>query len=1231
MGFFSVLGHANVHGPFYIPLFSFEGDWNNTCEPLSEHCFSEWLVLPEKPLMLTFFQFIYLTNRSVDEFTENIQPDFVCFDRKKCPTLLHEIVPIELIDGLTCFRTSELTSTDSMESFDSLMHEFSLHASKCWKLGNESSCTNAFDFFCEKSLKCISFHRVRDGFQDCFYEEDELFPSCSLNDTNRFQCQFDQNKCLSPIVIGNGVEECIQGEDEDISMKNNINQMKPYSTLCHGTSAQGRIDYSYPDESYCQWWPCDNPYVHCDQIWDCPNGIDELNCPNSTCSFNEHHCQNEVLNISYCLPISEIADKRIEDCYSDIVRDLYFTNGSIIDSSRYYSWNTSQCIHGDQICSYPQITSIPQQTICLQLRQPPMLFLINTMKSIDTEQELCKLDINIIVQRDEAFLKTFRFGNFPATSSSSAVQRPRIVSDQKKTLSHINISHKWFCHRGIVVLYGLNQTKKCLCPPSYFGSRCEWQNERISLTLEFLSPRATFTTLIFEMIIMLIDKEGHIAPNHEQILYIPARDCKTKFNLYLIYPNRPKKLSSNYSIRIDLFDKLTLNFWTSWYLSIPFSFLPVNRISSQLFIPKIQETQSCSLSCGIHGRCVRYSNKNKNSSFYCRCNPGYSGAFCNVNYFRNCSSDSLSLASSICVCPLEKFGSYCYLKQSICEPNPCEHGGHCVPSDDRIASQSLTCFCKDGYFGLRCEYFSNRIVVNLDKTIISNSSFIFIYFITSFDDVEHDQSTMLKKIPIGNDSIRIYTSKPFHLLFIQLLNESFYLIIRRERFLPSEMIETEVLPKQRCSNVTDLFNSTMMELKGMQRQKFYPYLCRENTELMCFYDDNLTCICDLDRFANCFVFNHSINHDCQGYNDCQNGGKCFQNTQKCPTTSTCVCEECFYGSRCQFSTQGYIISLDPILGYHIKPNVVWNRQPPIVKVSVAFTVLLLIFGLVSGLLSILTFRMEKSKEVGCGHYLLTSSIISIVMIFVLIFKFCHLLLSQMEIIQNRSVLFVNCLITEIVLKVLLVSNEWLIASVAIERLINVMRGVNFDKNKSKKVAKRVIPLLCLLITVSHIHDPIYRQLIDDLDGDERRVWCFVDYPSSIKLYNSSITLIHFLGPFSINLIAALLTIKYLVRNRSNIKSDTSFGKELYRHKHLLFPPAILVLLGSPRLIITFISGCMRSPRDPWLYLLGYFIAFVPSMLTFFIFVLPSDTYTQQFRTFIQRYIRRLQRNLTHFS
>ena len=51
----------------------------------------------------------------------------------------------------------------------------------------------------------------------------------------------------------------------------------------------------------------------------------------------------------------------------------------------------------------------------------------------------------------------------------------------------------------------------------------------------------------------------------------------------------------------------------------------------------------------------------------------------------------------------------------------------------------------------------------------------------------------------------------------------------------------------------------------------------------------------------------------------------------------------------------------------------------------------------------------------------------------------------------------------------------------------------------------------------------------------------------------------------------------------------------------------------PRLIISFLSECTESARDPDLYLARYFISFIPPLLVFVLFVLPSKYYRKEFK------------------
>ena len=119
------------------------------------------------------------------------------------------------------------------------------------------------------------------------------------------------------------------------------------------------------------------------------------------------------------------------------------------------------------------------------------------------------------------FSRATRLGYFPPlTTNYSSPTTPKYDQTQKDSLQ-IDASLVQYCHRGIAVLMSTNGTKTCLCPPNYFGNQCQWQNQRVSLTLQFIWRSTAPATVIFQAAIMLIDEYGQIAPNSDHIIYIP--------------------------------------------------------------------------------------------------------------------------------------------------------------------------------------------------------------------------------------------------------------------------------------------------------------------------------------------------------------------------------------------------------------------------------------------------------------------------------------------------------------------------------------------------------------------------------------------------------------------------------------------------------------------------------------------------------------------------------------
>ncbi|CAF5173024.1 unnamed protein product, partial [Rotaria magnacalcarata] len=245
-------------------------------------------------------------------------------------------------------------------------------------------------------------------------------------------------------------------------------------------------------------------------------------------------------------------------------------------------------------------------------------------------------------------------------------------------------------------------------------------------------------------------------------------------------------------------------------------------------------------------------------------------------------------------------------------------------------------------------------------------------------------------------------------------------------------------------------------------------------------------------------------------------------------------------------------------------------------------------------------------------------------------KFWFVVFTHIDQSTNRRILYGGCVFLEIVLKVSLHMSNWLNAFVALERMVTVVRGVNFNKKRSKSIARWTVRLLPFVILSTLSHEFVYRGLFDDYE--EQRIWCVFRYSRSIEKYSTAIQLFHFIAPFFINLFSAIFIIFNIARHRSITRIQHTYEQQLLQqfneHKQLVVSPIVLVILSVPRLLISLFSGCVKISRSPWLYLLGYFISFIPSSFIFVIFVVPSTLYKKQFRESISGWRRFITREST---
>ncbi|CAF4328193.1 unnamed protein product [Rotaria sp. Silwood2] len=960
-----------------------------------EHC----PVLFEFPPVPILFGHVRLMYESAKVVSTISLPSYVCYNEVLCKDFLPATVHL---NDSTCRHIDQigLREISKYKSFESLVKEIKEIFRTCTIIPNGTyDCNHANAYRCENSTKCISKYRLVDGIKDCPFQDDETFnASCTLNDSHsRFQCFNDEKRCFVPLIVGNKYVDCPEGDDEEPQVLLQKQHHIYFQTICDGQEDLIPItigERNETDETECEYWACNSTYNRCDGIWACYNGADEVNCEGSTCPPLQHMCvfpsdRNKV----QCLPINRTGDGVIDCIGGSDERQYCRTLHSDDKLLRFYCSNDSKCIDTYDLCNgNSDCLFADDEQFCGELT---------------TEFKTHFSSLNDFDKPKSVYFVLHNILTYPPNLISNPSQRisASVQSPLTKTAFNTNFRSDWAwrCNRGIDIRVRMsdytNESHNCLCPPSYYGDTCQYQNQRVSVTLQLRVASAWRT--LFTALILLINHEGKIE-SHDQIEYLPIRDCQTKFHIYLLYSTRPKDYTNNYSVHIDVFNKFTLKYHASWTFPILFPFLPVYPLAIQLTLPilPLEPVQDCPFPC-VHGQCTKYTNT-QNTSF-CRCDPGWSGSQCTIQHRCNCALGSLCINPLICLCPYGTFGSRCFLRQQPCQSDVCSNNGRCVADYVRpgvVNANEYTCICSQGYTGSRCELRETRIDLSfMDSVVIPES--LFIHFIETQAHSPHIQTILLKRIPLDQASLTIYTSIIFNIAFVQLQN-NYYLIILSELPMIAANISTQITLSQQCASVQDSFDGSIANQHLLRRIKHYHIPCQHRNELVCFYDDIHMCLCDLSRHANCFKFEHNATHDCYGLNPCENEGQCFQDDPKCPSSSICVCDKCFYGTRCQFSTKGFSLSLDVILGYQIRPNVPLSQQFTVVKVAIVFTITIYVLGTINGLMSIITFREKETRTVGCGLYLLISSITSIITMNVLLLKVRFLVASQMGLITSQK-------------------------------------------------------------------------------------------------------------------------------------------------------------------------------------------------------------------------------------
>ncbi len=270
---------------FYLKCLLTDGN-NDGCDDAIDDfyllCENRIIFYPSAPVLRPYVQTLYIPG----EMTSTLIPSYVVFDGSiKCvghrtsseadskPTGWFEFAFSFPFDSLFCLKFGTMNFSDP---------QLYKH---CWHNMKQS-------FLCEKSLQCISKHRLRNKIDDCKDESDELDgQECYITKQHRLNCSGNQSLCLLVSHIGNEVLDCNKGNDEYIrQLKWNLADRlcsAPDSKECNVLKSYIRSPSSVTMEE-------NNKVLlfrrYCDTFWDLPKGFDESLCNNWKCPKYHYQC-----------------------------------------------------------------------------------------------------------------------------------------------------------------------------------------------------------------------------------------------------------------------------------------------------------------------------------------------------------------------------------------------------------------------------------------------------------------------------------------------------------------------------------------------------------------------------------------------------------------------------------------------------------------------------------------------------------------------------------------------------------------------------------------------------------------------------------------------------------------------------------------------------------------------------------------------------------------------------
>lgn len=425
----------------------------------------------------------------------------------------------------------------------------------------------------------------------------------------------------------------------------------------------------------------------------------------------------------------------------------------------------------------------------------------------------------------------------------------------------------------------------------------------------------------------------------------------------------------------------------------------------------------------------------------------------------------------------------------------------------------------------------------------------------------------------------------------------------------------------------------------------YHRVCQDE-KLLCFRDDVYVCICvENHSRVECFRYDDELDH----CSLCTNGGRCVRGYREGTTDFLCICPPCHSGCRCQIISKSFALTLDQLL----YPDLSSTKRERTIAILLVFLVTSCLVGIANNLCSFVTLKQPQCLHNGVGYYLLSLSLINQMMLVLLCARLIHIIMSLSTFASDTIINDLCCKVFAYGLTCLTRISFWIASLIAVERVYTTLH-LTAQWFKKPHIARRSISGVISLVFLSAAYEPVFIKSFS-ANGDGTGITCVSIYPLNHQrrwlAIHQTVSIFNMLMPLLINVGCTSTIISVVMRTKMNLqkkKTTSEFSVAQYlivgwtcflvvandyragpRHRvlrnvltgnmEMIARPAITLIPSSfslfllPLFILAFWLSCRDIDTHPvrYLVLVFYFATFVPSMITFMLYIYPSSFYWKE--------------------